>query len=157
MTSYLPKGETTSKRRKTGRSLTRSRSMIRRALGQLSRYVPDPLYSKTCLFSSYVQLVELKMLRLSYALRSKPSWWTKYKNPEIRAKWRAEALAHDVDGQGLTEAEVDYVLDELAGYDEMRDAETGIQVGYETFSLMQADACCVCSIRASPGSTSPIH
>lgn len=68
------------------------------------------------------------MQQLSYALRSKPSWWTKYKDPEIREKWKTEATEQTIMGHKLTEAEVDYVLDELAGYEEMRDDETGIQV-----------------------------
>ncbi|KAG8694898.1 hypothetical protein FRC08_008195 [Ceratobasidium sp. 394] len=37
-------------------------------------------------------LVELEMTKLSAALRSKPSWWTKFRDQDILAKWRAEAL-----------------------------------------------------------------
>lgn len=70
------------------------------------------------------------MQRLSYALRSKPSWWTKYKNPEIRAKWKTEAIEQEILDGTLTEAEVEYVLDELAGYEDMRDHENGIQVRF---------------------------
>ncbi|KAG8944919.1 hypothetical protein FRC04_001360 [Tulasnella sp. 424] len=83
---------------------------------------------------------------MSYSLRSKPSWWTKYKDETIRSKWKAEALAAPVEGDKLTEGEVDYVLDELgklassiradidlevvtqlAYYEKMRDEATGIQ------------------------------
>ncbi|KAG8912588.1 hypothetical protein FRC00_004198 [Tulasnella sp. 408] len=64
---------------------------------------------------------------MSYSLRSKPSWWTKYKDETIRSKWKAEALAAPVEGDPILEPEVDYVLDELAGYEKMRDAATGIQ------------------------------
>jgi len=68
------------------------------------------------------------MIKLSYALRCKPSWWTKYKDHHIRAKWREEALAQEMFGGNLTESEVDYVLDELAGYEGMRDELTGVEV-----------------------------
>ncbi|KAG8744359.1 hypothetical protein FRC10_010246 [Ceratobasidium sp. 414] len=39
-----------------------------------------------------MKLVELEMTRLSAALREKPSWWTKFRDEEVLAKWRAEAL-----------------------------------------------------------------
>lgn len=32
------------------------------------------------------------MVRVSASIRAKPEWWKKYKDPEIRAKWKAEAL-----------------------------------------------------------------
>ncbi|KAG8931972.1 hypothetical protein FRC01_000496 [Tulasnella sp. 417] len=64
-------------------------------------------------------LQDLKLQAMSYSLRSKPSWWTKYKDETIRSKWKAEALAAPVIGPDeLLEPEVDYVLDELA---ELRD------------------------------------
>lgn len=74
------------------------------------------------------QIVDLRMIALSYALRSKPSWWTKMKDPSIRSKWKAEALAHEIQGGKLMEAEVEWVLDELEDYAKMRDEATGIQV-----------------------------
>ncbi|KIO24273.1 hypothetical protein M407DRAFT_213073 [Tulasnella calospora MUT 4182] len=67
------------------------------------------------------------MIELSYALRSKPLWWAKLKDPVIRSKWKAEALEHVIQGEKLTEAEVNWVLDELEGYAKMRDEATGIQ------------------------------
>ncbi|KAG9012310.1 hypothetical protein FRB90_006720 [Tulasnella sp. 427] len=74
-------------------------------------------------------LTDLRLQEVSYAFRSKPSWWTKYKNPEILAKWRAELVAHEetVEEDQLSEMEIDYVLAELAGYDKMRDETTGIE------------------------------
>ncbi|KAG8931359.1 hypothetical protein FRC01_001461 [Tulasnella sp. 417] len=73
-------------------------------------------------------LQDLKLQAMSYSLRSKSSWWTKYKDEAIRSKWKAEALAAPVIGlDKLLEPEVDYVLDELAGYEKLRDEETGIQ------------------------------
>ncbi|KAG8894567.1 hypothetical protein FRC01_012890, partial [Tulasnella sp. 417] len=72
-------------------------------------------------------LVDLRMIELSYALRSKPSWWTKINNLVIRSRWRAEALEHEIQGDKLKEAEVDWVLEELEDYTKMRDENTGIQ------------------------------
>ncbi|KAG8891580.1 hypothetical protein FRC00_013468 [Tulasnella sp. 408] len=107
-----------------------------------------------------VALVDLRMGELSYALRSKTEWWTKFKKPEIRAKWEKEALEHEIQGARLTKAEVKsvdafvtgevialtgtslrYVLDELQGYEKMRDTTTGIQQScfqgiYESDSLI---------------------
>jgi hypothetical protein len=67
------------------------------------------------------------MMKLSATLRDKPSWWTKYKDPEIRSKWKEEALANQ-DGITLSEKEVGYVLDELRGYEAQYDPTSGIQV-----------------------------
>lgn len=50
---------------------------------------------------------------MSYHIRSKPSWWTKYKDETIRSKWKAEALETPLSGEMLLEPEVDYILDEL--------------------------------------------
>ncbi|KIO21962.1 hypothetical protein M407DRAFT_28449 [Tulasnella calospora MUT 4182] len=72
-------------------------------------------------------LVDLRMIELSYALRSKPSWWTKIKDPAIRSKWKAEALEHEIRGEVLNDAEIEWVLDELEDYALMRDEATGIQ------------------------------
>ncbi|KAG9041155.1 hypothetical protein FS837_012674, partial [Tulasnella sp. UAMH 9824] len=72
-------------------------------------------------------LVDLRMIDLSYALRSKPSWWTKIKDPTVRSKWKAEALEHEIRGDKLKEAEIEWVLDELEDYAKMREEATGIQ------------------------------
>ncbi|KAG8931780.1 hypothetical protein FRC01_000809 [Tulasnella sp. 417] len=72
-------------------------------------------------------LVDLRMIELSYALRGKASWWTKIKDPTIRSKWKAEALEHEIRGDKLKEAEVEWVLDELEDYARMMDEATGIQ------------------------------
>ncbi|QRV77245.1 hypothetical protein RhiJN_05260 [Ceratobasidium sp. AG-Ba] len=70
-------------------------------------------------------LVELEMVALSRTLRSKPSWWTKFRDPEILAKWRAEALEQ---ANLMKESHIDYVLAELDGYANLRDEETGAEV-----------------------------
>lgn len=68
------------------------------------------------------------MIELSYALRSKPSWWTEIKDPTIRSRWKAEALEQHIRGDKLKETEIEWVLDELEDYARMRDEATGIQV-----------------------------
>jgi hypothetical protein len=70
------------------------------------------------------------MCALSAVLRAKPDWWTKFKDPEIRARWKTEAVGAPapVGDFTLAEDEVDYVLDELTHYAALRDAETGIEV-----------------------------
>ncbi|KAF7361404.1 hypothetical protein MSAN_01173500 [Mycena sanguinolenta] len=80
---------------------------------------------------------ELTMCELSWALRSKPDWQRKAADPEIRNKWRQEALEqqaavaaaaqHPAIAVRLTEKMVDYVLDELNGYAEIADSERGIE------------------------------
>ncbi|KAF8601420.1 hypothetical protein BDV93DRAFT_475556 [Ceratobasidium sp. AG-I] len=70
-------------------------------------------------------LVELEMTRLSAALRHKPDWWIKFRDQDILAKWRAEALAQ---AEKMRESHIDYVLQELDGYANLRDEETGAEV-----------------------------
>ncbi|KAG8901616.1 hypothetical protein FRC01_009802 [Tulasnella sp. 417] len=87
---------------------------------------------------------DLKLQAMSYHIRSKPSWWTKYKDETIRSKWKAEALETLVSGEKLLEPEVDYILNELAGYEKMRDEATGIQQScfsriYESDNLVPQD------------------
>lgn len=105
--------------------MTRTRISILR--GRCARCL---IFSRYSAYNSdrSTQLTELRMQRLSYTLRSRPSWWAKYKDPGIRREWKTEALSQQILGHTLTEAEVEYVLDELAGYDKMRNRETGIQV-----------------------------
>lgn len=66
------------------------------------------------------------MCALSAALRAKPEWWRKCTDPDIRARWTQEALEQDED---MPPEQVNYVLDELAGYSSLRDEKTGIEVG----------------------------
>ncbi|KAJ7136136.1 hypothetical protein C8R44DRAFT_869805 [Mycena epipterygia] len=81
-------------------------------------------------------LVERMMYTLSWELRTKPEWQRKAKDPEIRAKWRQEALEQmksmrtsPTRANKLTEKMIDYVLDELDGYAEIADSERGIERG----------------------------
>ncbi|WP_031512512.1 DUF4246 domain-containing protein [Streptomyces sp. NRRL F-5123] len=68
-------------------------------------------------------LRELDMMRCSATIREKPGWFDKRNDPGIVARWTREAA-----DQGLTEAQVRYVLAELAYYAGLRDARTGVEV-----------------------------
>ncbi|MGW0435787.1 DUF4246 domain-containing protein [Micromonospora sp. NPDC003197] len=68
-------------------------------------------------------LRELQMMQLSAHIRAKPQWFVKMHDADIVARWTREAAA-----QGLTEAQIRYVLAELAHYAELRDESTGIEV-----------------------------
>ncbi|KAG8740256.1 hypothetical protein FRC10_004556 [Ceratobasidium sp. 414] len=70
-------------------------------------------------------LVELEMISLSAALRSKTSWWIKFRDQNILGKWRAEALEK---AEHMKESHVDYVLKELDGYAKLRNEDTGAEV-----------------------------
>ncbi|MFI9825450.1 DUF4246 domain-containing protein [Streptomyces sp. NPDC052013] len=81
------------------------------------------LASRTRSFAKPRTLRELQMMQCSAEIRSKPEWFVKMNDAGIVAKWRQEALA-----QGLTEAQIRYVLAELAYYAGLRDERTGIEV-----------------------------
>ncbi|KJY36454.1 hypothetical protein VR44_08065, partial [Streptomyces katrae] len=68
-------------------------------------------------------LRELEMMRCSAHIREKAGWFEKIRDAEVVARWTREAIE-----QGLTEAQVRYVLDELAHYAALRDGRTGIEV-----------------------------
>ncbi|CAL9338612.1 hypothetical protein SUDANB108_00219 [Streptomyces sp. enrichment culture] len=68
-------------------------------------------------------LRELQMMQCSAHIRSKPGWFDKMHDPGIVARWTREAVA-----QGLTDAQVRYVLAELAHYAALRDERTGVEV-----------------------------
>jgi hypothetical protein len=68
-------------------------------------------------------LRELEMMQLSAVIRSKPAWQVKISDADVVAKWTREAAE-----QGMTEAQIRYVLAELAYYAERRDKRTGIEV-----------------------------
>ncbi|KAH7337287.1 hypothetical protein B0J17DRAFT_666990 [Rhizoctonia solani] len=70
-------------------------------------------------------LVELEMTQFSAELRRKPSWWTKCRDETILSKWREEALAQ---AKLMKESHIDYVLEELTGYANLRDERSGAEV-----------------------------
>ncbi|MGW0636974.1 DUF4246 domain-containing protein [Nocardia salmonicida] len=66
---------------------------------------------------------ELEMMRLSGAIQAKSQWHQKIDDADIVARWTREAAE-----LGLTEAQIRYVLDELAYYAGLGDEKTGIEV-----------------------------
>ncbi|MFJ7627578.1 DUF4246 domain-containing protein [Streptomyces sp. NPDC097595] len=79
-------------------------------------------------------LRELEMIACGAHLRAKPGWFEKMHDSAIAATWAREAA-----DQGLTEAQVRFVLAELAHYAQLRDARTGIEVS-AVDGVWQSDA-----------------
>ncbi|MFE8992842.1 DUF4246 domain-containing protein [Streptomyces collinus] len=85
---------------------------------------PLPFHaSQSIAFTPPRTLRELQMMQCSAHIRAKPAWFDKMNDAGIVARWTREAIA-----QGLTEAQVRYVLDELAHYAALRDGRTGVEV-----------------------------
>ncbi|MEU5146143.1 DUF4246 domain-containing protein [Streptomyces yangpuensis] len=85
---------------------------------------PLPFHaSRSIAFATPRTLRELEMIECSAHIRAKPGWFEKMNDAGIVAKWTQEAVS-----QGLTEAQVRYVLAELAHYAALRDERTGIEV-----------------------------
>lgn len=63
------------------------------------------------------------MIQCSAHIRAKPEWFDKMNDAGVVARWTQEAIA-----QGLTEAQVRYVLAELAHYAALRDGSNGVEV-----------------------------
>jgi Protein of unknown function (DUF4246)/Domain of unknown function DUF4246, N-terminal len=79
-------------------------------------------------------LRELEMMYLSAVIREKPAWQVKMNDAGIVARWTQEAAEF-----GMTEAQIRYVLAELAYYAERRDERTGIEVS-SVDGVWQSDA-----------------
>ncbi|KAG2136506.1 uncharacterized protein EDB93DRAFT_781003 [Suillus bovinus] len=81
-------------------------------------------------------VVDLAMSELSKCIRRRDDWWNLFKCPETRAQWAAEALVEPMTVRApgrnlkvwLTPNQVEYVLEELQGYANLRDAENNCQV-----------------------------
>ena len=108
-----------------------------------------------------ITLVELRMRFYSGKIRSKPLWWEKVHDPAIVARWRAEIVENDRiavekfwggdeqfevgDGEKqwprdpISDAQLDYILDEIKHEASKRDEETGIFVGVQ--SCVHPDEC----------------
>ncbi|MFB8352666.1 DUF4246 domain-containing protein [Streptomyces niveus] len=85
---------------------------------------PLPFHaSRSISFATPRTLREIQMMRCSSHIRSKPRWFDKMNDADIVARWTREAVE-----QGLTEAQVRYVLAELRHYAELRDGRTGVEV-----------------------------
>ncbi|WP_418959589.1 DUF4246 domain-containing protein [Streptomyces tritici] len=90
--------------------------------------------ARSLAFAAPRTLRELQMMQCSAHIRSKPGWFDKRNDAGIVARWTREAV-----DQGLTEAQVRYVLDELAHYAALRDARTGVEVS-AVDGVWQSDA-----------------
>ncbi|MGW9370015.1 DUF4246 domain-containing protein [Streptomyces xanthophaeus] len=96
---------------------------------------PLPFHaSRSIAFATPRTLRELQMMRCSSHIRSKPGWFDKMHDGDIVARWTREAV-----GQGLTEAQVRYVLEELRHYAALRDGRTGVEVS-AVDGVWQSDA-----------------
>ncbi|MEU3747171.1 MULTISPECIES: DUF4246 domain-containing protein [Streptomyces] len=84
---------------------------------------PLPFHTSRTAFATPRTLRELQMMQCSAHIRAKPGWFEKMNDADIAARWTAEAVA-----QGLTEAQVRYVLAELVHYAALRDGDTGVEV-----------------------------
>ena len=85
---------------------------------------------------------ELEMMRLSAAIRGKSQWQQKMRDLDIVGRWSREAA-----GSGMTQAQIRYVLDELAYYAGLRDESTGIEVS-SVDGVWQSDALIDDALRA---------
>ncbi|MFI1508799.1 DUF4246 domain-containing protein [Streptomyces sp. NPDC020597] len=79
-------------------------------------------------------LREVQMMQCSSLIRAKPQWFLKMNDADIVARWTREAV-----DQGLTEAQVHYVLAELRHYAALRDGRTGVEVS-AVDGVWQSDA-----------------
>ncbi|AQU68289.1 DUF4246 domain-containing protein [Streptomyces niveus] len=85
---------------------------------------PLPFHaSRSISFATPRTLREIQMMRCSSQIRAKPRWFDKMNDADIVARWTREAV-----DQGLTEAQVRYVLAELRHYAQLRDGRTGVEV-----------------------------
>ncbi|MBT1093426.1 DUF4246 domain-containing protein [Streptomyces chartreusis] len=85
---------------------------------------PLPFHaSRSISFATPRTLRELQMMQCSAHIRAKPGWFDKMNDAGIVARWTREAVE-----QGLTEAQVRYVLAELAHYAALRDERSGVEV-----------------------------
>ncbi|MFI1379707.1 DUF4246 domain-containing protein [Embleya sp. NPDC020886] len=89
----------------------------------LSAFPLPFLASRPISFATPRTLRELQMMQCSSHIRAKPGWFDKMHDADIVARWTREAVA-----QGLTEAQVRYVLAELLHYAALRDERTGVEV-----------------------------
>lgn len=113
---------------------------------------PSPF---TFILNNPVPLVELRLRRFARTIRDKPRWWEKVHDFEIAARWKHEIIEHDramverlwggekrfYAGKGekqwpretITDAQLQYLFDELRYLASQRDEETGTLVSKVSF------------------------
>lgn len=87
------------------------------------------------------KILELKMSRLSYYIRSVPSWWKRLNDPIAQAEWKQAASSEEYleerpEGNSidlkafprLNDRQIRWVLDELPAFARRIDYESGCQV-----------------------------
>lgn len=84
----------------------------------------NPFFSKHTLPPR--TLAEQRVIQASASIREKENWFVKYKDPEIRARWRRE-----LNGR-LKADELDYVFAELEYYDRLREHTKRFQLEIST-------------------------
>lgn len=81
-------------------------------------------------------VTDLAMGQCSAVLRQRPDWWTRFKDPAVRSEWTKEIRGRIwdvctpsvVSQVQLSEKQINYALDELAGYEKLRDPQGRWQV-----------------------------
>ncbi|KAJ7071977.1 hypothetical protein C8F01DRAFT_1102053 [Mycena amicta] len=76
--------------------------------------------------------LDLKMCSLSAHIRQKPRWWEKIRDDAIREKWIQEAKEQQAGlrrWEKLSDNMLNFVMQELETYSQLRDPETGIECG----------------------------
>ncbi|CAO3571433.1 unnamed protein product [Mortierella alpina] len=81
-------------------------------------------------------LAELSIMAASNAIREKPDWWIKYKDPAIASRWRQEIMDASVQRGGgwvMREEQVDCVFKELDWYAEkcQKQIDSGVEAPIE--------------------------
>ncbi|KAF9100968.1 hypothetical protein BGX27_000165 [Mortierella sp. AM989] len=81
-------------------------------------------------------LPELAMRAASNAIREKPNWWGKYKDPTISSRWKEEIKAissRSGGGRVLNDEQIEYVFKELDWYADQRQkqVDSGLQAPIE--------------------------
>lgn len=133
-----------------------------RQAGKLAHGVQSVEFPSPVIFEGNhipITLVELRMRRFSGMIRAKLGWWEKVHDTELVAKWRAEMVEQDRSavntfwgGEGrydygrgekkwprdtITDAQLDYIFDQLKYEASQRDPSTGIFVS----SLVSRHTC----------------
>ncbi|MGV9559593.1 DUF4246 domain-containing protein [Streptomyces sp. NPDC003401] len=104
---------------------------------------PLPFHaSRSTAFATPRTLRELQMMEFSSRIRAKSGWFEKMNDAVVVGRWTQEAVT-----QGLTEAQVRYVLAELAHYAALRDERTGVEVS-AVDGVWQSDALVDDTLRA---------
>ncbi|CAI5757617.1 unnamed protein product [Candida verbasci] len=76
-------------------------------------------------------LDEWLIIEISWTIRSKPNWESKYKTPEIRLKWENEIKEQCKDKTKFIDEVIEYVFKEIEWYDETQNNLQTFKIGCE--------------------------